>query len=104
MGFFDVLAVDQRTVAGVEIANNQRAVDLADLAMDSAYPSVIHTNIGLGVSTNDNRQFVQDESGFGAAVVEANQFRFHGGFGAREAGCLFRRSGVEARIGPVGEA
>lgn len=54
MGFFDVLAVDQRTVAGVEITNHKRAVDLADLGMDSANPAVIETNIGLGVSANDN--------------------------------------------------
>ena len=72
MGFFDVLAVDQRAVAGIEITNHKRAVDLADLAMDSADPSVIHTNIGLGVSANDNWQFAQDESDLGAAVIEAN--------------------------------
>ena len=61
-------------------------VDLADLAMDSADPSVIHTNIGFGVSTNDNRQCVQDESDFGAAVVEAKQSCFHGESGAGQAG------------------
>jgi len=54
MGFFDVLAVDQRAVAGVEITNHKRAVNLADLGMDSANPAVIKTNIGLGVSANDN--------------------------------------------------
>jgi hypothetical protein len=33
--------------------NHQRAADLADLAMDSAYPPIIETDVGIGTSTDD---------------------------------------------------
>ena len=77
VGLFDVFAIDRGAVAGVEITNQQRAVDLADLAMHSADPTVIQADIGIRVPTNNNRQPAQDESDFGAVVAQANQFGFH---------------------------
>ena len=54
MGFFDVLAVDRRAVFGIEITNQQDAVDFTDLAVDSAYPAVVQSYIGMRVSANHN--------------------------------------------------
>ena len=50
--------------------------------MDPADPAVVETDIGIGVSTDDDRA-LQDESDPGAAVVEADQFRFHRDRGGR---------------------
>jgi hypothetical protein len=77
VGFFDVLAVDRRAVAGIEIANNQGAVDLADLAMDPADPAVIKTDIGIGVSTNDRRQFIETDPNRWQKRGEAGEYDFH---------------------------
>jgi hypothetical protein len=56
MGLFDGLAVDQRAVAGVEIANDQGTADFADLAMDPADPGVIQTDIGARIASEDDGQ------------------------------------------------
>ncbi len=56
VGFFDASAVNQRAVAGLEIANNQGAADFADLTVDPADPAVIDTEIGIETSAEDGGQ------------------------------------------------
>jgi hypothetical protein len=79
VGFSDVLAVDRRAILRIEITNQQDAAGLTDLAVNSAYPAVVQTDIGVGVSTEYGWQLVDDGPTPGLAGGETNKSDFHVG-------------------------
>lgn len=77
VGFLNVLTVDERAVVGAKITNDEGAADLTDLAMNPAHPLVVQTHVGIGISTDDDRQIVYDDASLRSPDVEAGQFYFH---------------------------
>jgi hypothetical protein len=56
MCFLDVLAVDERAVARLQVPDDQRAIELADLTVDPANPWIVQMNVDLGTPADNRRQ------------------------------------------------